>query len=519
MLNDNRVSLLHVTWSSGMDDEMEVKKLERALCNNTSVKSVTLTNNTFAHAGFKALCKVLKNNTRVETLSFYCCAIGMEYDDNAHVICALLNQNNVLKKLDLGYTKVSAQSLRMICEEGLKSNTSLRELMLSGNRFGQDGTETLGVFLKRNKSIVRLGLASVYLGPVGIRPLSDALLVNVTLTSLDLGFNNLGHDGIESLCEALKQNKSLLWLDLSGNQLEIHTAGKLIGEMLSVNSTLRHLMLASNHMSAEGLRLMAHGLRQNASLKHLDLYNNQFQDEGGMIVAEVLRHNQSLTEINLTGNKISGKPAQDMAESLKSNKSLTILCLNHNCIGTLGAVALADALMVNRTITELAVNSNQIGVEGARALSGMLQVNHNIKRLHLSDNMLGKEGALALVDAFRVNQAFEFLDLYDWTIPPMQDRDLARILQLNGNLLEYTGTRAEVKSICVRNREMHDKIREIVCVVLCIRAPNVPKEVFKMLAQALWKTKSDVEAWNYFMIFSVDTISALQKKHLFELSK
>jgi hypothetical protein len=138
--------------------------------------------------------------------------------DNTCAVCTLKLSNCALG--DLGCTDLA---------EGLRSNKTLRHLVLSQNNIGDEGLGALASMLTRTR----------------------------TLESLDVSTNpRISDEGIMDLGEALtpdpKQphkplNESLRALDLSGTGMTDHSARQFAG-VLRLNETLQELKLRSLHV-------------------------------------------------------------------------------------------------------------------------------------------------------------------------------------------------------------------------------------------------------------------------------
>jgi Ran GTPase-activating protein (RanGAP) involved in mRNA processing and transport len=111
---------------------------------------------------------------------------------------------------------------------------------------------------------------------------------------------------------------------------------------------LKHLNLASNMISGEGLELFLDDLIQNKSLKHLDL---------GVLEG-----------------------------SLKKNS-----------LGIQGAVCISALLIKNKVLESLCINDNDLGADGGECIGIALQENDSIRILKVSENNLKSEGAIPII--------------------------------------------------------------------------------------------------------------------------
>ncbi|KAL0238155.1 hypothetical protein GEMRC1_012628 [Eukaryota sp. GEM-RC1] len=91
----------------------------------------------------------------------------------------------------------------------LKFNSTIIELNLCGNLFGDEGVTALAEALKINSSITNIDLSTNSIGPIGAVALADVLKVNSTITQIDLSNNFLEDEGAMALSEALKINSTV----------------------------------------------------------------------------------------------------------------------------------------------------------------------------------------------------------------------------------------------------------------------------------------------------------------------
>jgi Ran GTPase-activating protein (RanGAP) involved in mRNA processing and transport len=102
--------------------------------------------------------------------------------------------------------------------DGLKENSTLRELRLSSNIFSADGTIAIFAALKVNKTLNTLGMdESGKLNAIAL--IGDALQQNHGLASLSLSRNQIDEEGGRALLAALKRNDTLKTINLAGNDL------------------------------------------------------------------------------------------------------------------------------------------------------------------------------------------------------------------------------------------------------------------------------------------------------------
>ncbi|KAF9432945.1 hypothetical protein BGZ76_010115, partial [Entomortierella beljakovae] len=170
--------------------------------------------------------KLFSTSTRYEILARIIEHVEMKM---IHIVLS----KGFVKLPSLKLKRVSHLSLEMIPGEidatdfrvlvkSLKTNTTLVNLNLRGNKIGNKGALALSEALKTNNTLTALHLRTNSIGNEGALALSKALKTNTTLTALDLRYNSIGSEGALALTEALKTNTTLTTLDLEGNSFEFN---------------------------------------------------------------------------------------------------------------------------------------------------------------------------------------------------------------------------------------------------------------------------------------------------------
>ena len=144
MLDDNRCNISSDELVSG-------------LCANTTLTSLSLSNNAFGGAD---VARALAGNGGLTRLCVSKCALG---DDGAVAV-----------------------------GEALHTNETLRELVLDSNGIKDDGAKAIATALTVNPTLAELSMRANKMGPKAGKALAEALLANSTLVKLDVAKNALG---------------------------------------------------------------------------------------------------------------------------------------------------------------------------------------------------------------------------------------------------------------------------------------------------------------------------------------
>ena len=282
----------------------------------------------------------------------------------------------------------------------LLNETSLTQLVLTGNSIGDAFAASLSEALTANSSLTNLNLSYNSIGAVGAASLFQALTANSSLTNLDLSGNSIGAVGAASLSQALTANSSLTDLDLCDNSIGDDGAASLL-QALKANSSLTNLNLSYNSIGAASL---FQALRANSSLTNLRLRGNSIGAVGAASLFQALRANSSLTNLDLRGNSIGAVGAASLFQALTANSSLTNLNLSYNSIGDDGAASLSKALTANSSLTNFNLSYNSIGAVGAASLFQALTANSSLTNLDLRGNSIGAAAAASISEARKINK-------------------------------------------------------------------------------------------------------------------
>ena len=203
---------------------------------NTPLTALDLSGNALDVEGGVRLAEALRANTHLVSLKLRDCRLTVTDESVAdHTALAALYQ--VLKQ----------------------PSCSIQTLSLAGNDLANDadgnGASALAETLYYNTSITELSLAKCF----------------VSLQGLTGSASRKVH---EAIAKVLTSNSSLTSLDLSENNLGSCGGGKIVGEALRHNRTLRSLNVRSNWLGAEGGKAVVDALAANASLTFLDLGTN-----------------------------------------------------------------------------------------------------------------------------------------------------------------------------------------------------------------------------------------------------
>jgi hypothetical protein len=207
-----------------------------------------------------------------------------------------------MTKFDISWNDIRAEGGKALAE-GLKDNQVIKELNFSNNRLGYNSncdTDASGIIaiadvIPGMGALLVFSLKSNNLRAAGGKALAEGLKGNQVITELNISNNFLGlysngssdTSGVIALAEAIPGMAALSSLSLSKNGLLTKEAGKVIGDMLKSNSTLKELDLSSNYDYHAGAtdgpgfaQELALGIKDNGALKKIDARDNDVDSEG-----------------------------------------------------------------------------------------------------------------------------------------------------------------------------------------------------------------------------------------------
>ncbi|HHF7348871.1 TPA: hypothetical protein ACPSKE_002060 [Legionella feeleii] len=297
--------------------------------------------------------------------------------------------------------------------------------------------------------------------------ISKFLKSNITITDLELYGNKFTSVATFILIKSLKRNTALIKLALGGNNFNDGFVLATLAEAVNSHPNLVFLELGDSEMGGNATFLLSR-LETRLSSKPLTLVlnGNDITDKVISDSAEALENNASLTEIDLSENEITSTGASILAKVLKKNNTLKGLNLFSNAIDYQGVLALFEALRVNRTLTTIELSSNEIYTSqdnpvkpGARIAEVLLE-NSSLTSVLLNDLQLGNENILPFVAVIRGNTSLTELGLEGNAISVQTEAALVEALEDNIYLTKFdldTEMRPQIDSLLARNQSLQER--------------------------------------------------------------
>jgi len=222
-----------------------VTLLQDPSCNITDLK---LYNVGFSNESMQLIVNGLRGNTKLVKLSL---SGNMEMSDYESIVRLFQDPSCNLISLDLNNMRFNNETSTIA--NGLRSNTKLEHLGLSGSRIEISGCESIAALLQDPSCSIN----SLDLGNCGLKndlatKIVSSLIGNTKMAKLGLSHNEVGRCGCESIATLLKDaNSNIDNINLSHNKIDDECA-RILARSLIGNTKLTCLDLASN-LSITGL--------------------------------------------------------------------------------------------------------------------------------------------------------------------------------------------------------------------------------------------------------------------------
>lgn len=221
---------------------------------------------------------------------------------------------------------VSAPSLGFLVQ-----SSAVSELRLCHSVLNLDMTIALSQGLLSNTSLKQLDLTGCHMDDDMVRRLSYGFIANTGVEFLSLDFNSFGDDGVAALADMLASNQSLTELQLFGNRVTAVGAEHL-GRALTTNDCLQSLILSLNRIGDRGAVALAKALTVNRTLSNLCFPSNRIGQAGMEAFAEHLPRMSGLETLNV-GLLLDCQAEEALTLGLKDNLRLSFLLMEKPSVG------------------------------------------------------------------------------------------------------------------------------------------------------------------------------------------
>jgi Ran GTPase-activating protein (RanGAP) involved in mRNA processing and transport len=212
-----RVANNHAGTVWGTDDDalgIHGIAIYRAIVENLALRELDLSGNNISTEGGNNILEALLQN---QTLRIFKMANNFLDDDCSINLGDLVTYNSVIEHLDLSHNKLGFHCC-MSLAQGLQINRAIHTLNVGYNRLGNAGPATLEHFfiaLCVNTTMRVLLLDGNRLGPVWIRRLAEGFARNSTLIKVGIVLTRMDPKSSESMLTVYKKNQYMKELGVS----------------------------------------------------------------------------------------------------------------------------------------------------------------------------------------------------------------------------------------------------------------------------------------------------------------
>ena len=370
---------------------------------NINLQEFNISHNALHSDGAKALADVLKHCHNLHTLNIDHNNIG---NDGAEALSNVIKYWSKLHKLHVSGNNIHGDHLAVQLRN---HRPDLHAFYFDGNRFGNDGANSLFAYLKYCNNLHTLDISHNHIGKDGALALAKIFEYDNHLHTLNLSYNDIQDDGVKALSEHLGKHSFLHTLRISGNCIS-NDGAKFLFSTLGLCVNLHVLDVSSNDISKDGVKALADVSKQWCNLSILDISYNNCRD-AAVAVADIINNCDSLCTLNISYSDICDSCSEAIAEHVCNYSHLRILKITGNYISTVGAKSLSGAITHCSNLHTLELSNNKIGADGMRAFSDVTQHFKNLHTLKISSNNFGQDGAKALADALINCNVLQTLDI------------------------------------------------------------------------------------------------------------
>ena len=286
----------------------------------------------------------------------------------------------------------------------------------------------------------------------------DSSLLSVSsacdyITSLEFSRCNLLASLTLVLCDALTTNPRIKKLCISKSRLTT-TAIKHLSDLLEdPKTTLEDITITNETLDRIAVCSLSLAISNNTSVTHLSLNKNKISAEDSIFIANAVRVNTTLLSLDLSNNSISGECVHTILA--RGNNTLNTLRINNieHCYDDLECIA--SGIEANTSLTSLYMMNLPLYEKSARFVKA-LACNHTLTDLTFHPRYMDH-----VLDMLRTNRALQRVVVDDsvWNSSKPDTRELLRlafyhnpsIRKLNGFWMRF----AEFPEVSRRNEMNH----------------------------------------------------------------
>ena len=288
-------------------------------------------------------------------------------------VIPMMSSLRELISVDLSGNDLNDDDIKMFCEF-LKTNKTLKIVVLSNNKLTSNGGFFLADALVKNKTIDTLNISHNSINNGGITSLLNVLTNNNnTVSNLNIGYNNLKSDDFQSLSDYLSSNPNLTTIDISGNTIDPLSAN-IVGIALKKAKKITKAKFNRTGLNDESCPQLLNFLNET-NITDIELDMNSFGTMGPIIIIGKFKASPNLKRVSLRQCDLKAMILDVIAKNLKNCENLEIMNLEWN---------LFDDASFEKFCNEMEDNTNIVFKFSRQMLSqGAIELGSDLKNIIL----------------------------------------------------------------------------------------------------------------------------------------
>ena len=301
------------------------------LSNNTSLKTLVLGRNVLGPDGIAYITQYIINNHQMILRTLDISYNGIEIN-GVKIICEYIKVNNKLISLFIGGNYICDEGANILAQTLIdNSECKITYLFMENNNITKNGAKYITKVISYHPFLSSINLKSNNLTDEGVKTIFCSLNPESKVTTLNLSNNNITGISMKYINEYIVHNSFLRQLFFDYNQLDKNSC-ILIKEILSNEQSNLKIISLSHCKINENINLIFEGLEKNKKIQILNLSKNEIgnyseQFEG---IISCLKNNNTLNELILDSNYLDDETLKMIISGLKENKNLKSISLNEN---------------------------------------------------------------------------------------------------------------------------------------------------------------------------------------------
>jgi len=300
-LRGTSLTSLHVA-DMQMDATLWIRFFDE-LADNRTIKDLNVSRNRYGNTDVaQSIANCLRKN---KSITHFNASFTYMVEASSALVLHALCDNTTIQQVNLSENDLNTEAT-VWTTELMKRNRSIVDLNLS--RCGLSNIDGFADALVSNENLTRLDFAGNYMSTICVQSFARVLSHNKTLTYLDLGDTSLMSVAVSVLCAEMCCNTTIKTLMLNSTHfsMDYGPLNVALKNMLRFNTSLERLNLESNTIRPDHMHGIIQELHVNKTLRVVFLGNNMLGDEFALLndIWDLYAVRKNI-EIRLDGNHLS----------------------------------------------------------------------------------------------------------------------------------------------------------------------------------------------------------------------